>query len=793
MESAQQAPAAQISDPDGSAGADESDPGATPLLVVVDASPLAVVPVATLGHDLADPQLSDPLLSDPLFAPLAERLAGYLDGGDIARIAAAYRFSAEVHEGQHRASGEPYIVHPLAVAAIVADWHLDTQALIAALLHDVVEDTCISKAEIAERFGAPVAELVDGLTKLDKLKFRTREDADAASFQKMLLAMSRDLRVILIKLADRLHNMRTLFAVLPEKRRRISQETLDIYAPIANRLGLNNVCHELEDLAFANRYPWRHQVLAQALAAVRGDRRRDLLTKFHHDVETLLPKWDVDADVQGREKQLYRIYQKMAEKKKADHQKNDDHEVEAVASKKRSAFARVHDIYGFRLIVADVRSCYLALGALHSSYQPIPGRFKDYIAIPRVNRYQSLHTTLIGPGGVSVEVQIRTREMHCVAELGLAAHWRYKLNDNNITAIQQKSIAWSQVMLELQMNSGGGGEFFEHLKANMAPDEIFVISPKGKIFNLPRGATPVDFAYAVHTEVGHYCSSCRINADFKPINTELKTGDQVEIITSAYPNVSLSWLNYVRTGLARAKIRHFMKNRQQDEAVTLGEKLLNVALRPHGYTVGTISSPAWERFLRERGVKSERDIFADIGLGDRMPVVVARRLLLAEARETGAAKLRGGGMPCFKIHGGEGATVLLAHCCQPIPDDPVIGIFSRGKGLEIHRKDCPVISHVRGDRGRWVDAAWEADAARLFDVTLRIRCRGGHGMLVRIANTIGEEDCNIQSAVVEQAHPETSGTVLDITVQVRNRTHLAQIMRRVHRVAEVVRVTRAQG
>jgi guanosine-3',5'-bis(diphosphate) 3'-pyrophosphohydrolase len=395
---------------------------------------------------------------------------------------------------------------------------------------------------------------------------------------------------------------------------------------------------------------------------------------------------------------------------------------------------------------------------------------------------------------VPVEVQIRTRKMHYVAELGLAAHWRYKLNDNNITAIQQKSIAWSQVMLERQINSDGGGEFFEQLKADLAPGEIFVISPKGKVFTLPRGATPVDFAYAVHTEVGHYCSSCRINADFQPINTELKTGDQVEIITSAYPNVSLSWLNYVRTGLARAKIRHFMKNRQQDEAVTLGEKLLNIALRPHGYTVGTISSPAWERFLRERGVKSEHDIFADIGLGDRMPVVVARRLLLAEVRETGAAKLRGGSnMPCFKIHGGEGASVQLAHCCHPIPDDPVIGIFHRGKGLEIHQKDCPAISRIRGDRGRWVDAAWEPDASRLFDVTLRIRCRGGHGMLVRIANTIGEEDCNIQSAVVEPTHLETTGTVLDITVQVKHRVHLAQIMRRVHRVADVVSVKRARG
>ncbi|MDR2881654.1 MAG: RelA/SpoT family protein, partial [Azoarcus sp.] len=546
---------------------------------------------------------------EPLFAILKEKVLIYLKDEDVSRVEAAYRFAAEAHSGQTRKNGELYIVHPLAVASIVADWHLDAQALCAALLHDVVEDTFISKAEIAERFGQPASKLVDSLSKLDRFNFRSREEAQAANFNKMLLAMSSDLRVILIKLADRLHNMRTLFVMRPDKRRRISGETLEIYAPIARRLGLDGVFQELEDLSFVNRHPWRQRVLSRAVAAERINRRR-LLAQLQAGIEERLPQWGVTAEVQGREKRLYSIYTKMKERIAESRHGHGHHHVHPVGERRR-AFSHVYDIHGFRLIVPDVASCYLGLGALHSIYQPYPGRFKDYIAIPRDNGYRSLHTILIGPGGVLAEVQIRTREMHHIAESGVAAHWLYKDDDKNINELQQKTHAWLQSLLELQMNSGGASEFLEQVKVNLFPGEVFVISPKGRIFSLPDGSTPVDFAYAIHTDVGHRCVGCRINSDNKPLNTELQSGDQVEIITSAYPSPNPAWLNYVRTGRARARIRHFLKSKQQDEAISLGERLLNLALRPHGFTVDEIAPLAWERFLRDRGVASTRDIYAD--------------------------------------------------------------------------------------------------------------------------------------------------------------------------------------
>jgi guanosine-3',5'-bis(diphosphate) 3'-pyrophosphohydrolase len=741
-------------------------------------------PVPTSAFSAAD-------ADDPLFTPLADRLAVYLKPDDITKIETAYHFAAEVHGGQTRASGEPYIVHPLAVAAIVADWHLDAQAVIAALLHDVVEDTYISKAELAERFDTSVAELVDGLTKLDKLKFRSKEEQQAANFQKMLIAMSSDLRVILIKLADRLHNMRTLFVMRADKRRRIARETLEIYAPIANRIGLNSLYHELEELAFANFHPWRHRVLARAMSVVRNQ-RRELLTQFQAGIEALLPQWGVvDAEVRGREKRLHSIYCKMVEKKKRKNDDERDHALvpgEKAHAEKRAAFPRIHDLHGFRLVVTDARSCYLALGALHSHYLPTPGRIKDYIAIPRDNGYQSLHTTLIGPGGVQAEVQIRTHEMHCLAESGVAAHWRYKINDKNITDLQQKTRVWLQSLLELQLNPDEASEFLEHIKINLLPDEVFVISPKGQIFNLPHGSTAVDFAYAVHTDVGHRCVGCKINSDLQPPYTELKSGDRVEIITSAYPSPNPAWLSYVRTGRARAKIRNFLKNKDHAEAVALGERLLNLALHPHNRSVETISPQTWERFLRDRGAKSKLEIFADIGLSNRMPVVVARRLLLGEERKAGVKGTAGAGMPRFKIHGGEGMTVQFAHCCQPIPDDEVVGIFRRGKGLEIHMRNCPMVTRKHGSNlGRWVDVEWDLDKPKLFNVTLRILCRNSHGMLMRTANAIADDDCNIQSVVMDE-HSETPWIVLHVTMQVRSRTHLAQVIRRVRKVPEVVNI-----
>ncbi|AUM01095.1 bifunctional (p)ppGpp synthetase/guanosine-3',5'-bis(diphosphate) 3'-pyrophosphohydrolase [Zoogloeaceae bacteirum Par-f-2] len=706
------------------------------------------------------------------FERLKSKLATYLKPEDIGRIEAAYHFSANAHEGQFRISGEPYISHPVAVASIVADWNLDSQALIAALLHDVMEDTHISKAEIAERFGKTAAELVDGLSKLDKIEFRSHEEAQAENFRKMLLAMTTDLRVILIKLADRLHNMRTLDCVRPAKRRRIANETLEIYAPIANRLGLNNLYRELQELSFEHKFPMRYRVLSRAIKAARGN-RREVVGKVLAAIEERLPQWGISAEVQGREKHLFSIYRKMVEK--------------------RLSFSQVLDIYGFRVIVPDVAGCYLALGALHSMYKPVPGKFKDYIAIPKANGYQSLHTTLIGPFGTPVEVQIRTREMHHIAESGVASHWLYKEDEKTLTELQQKTHSWLQSLLELQHTSGEATEFLEHVKIDLFPGEVYVFSPKGTIFSLPKGSTPVDFAYAVHTDIGNRCVACRINGDLMPLRTELRNGDQVEIISSAHASPNPAWLSYVRTGKARAQIRHFIKNAQLEESVALGERLLNQALRPHGLTLGQISTFAWDRFLRDRGVRSKKEVFSDIGLGKRLPVIVARRLAQAQDLESGrpdVIKPKPAG--AILIRGSEGIAVQLARCCQPIPGDPIIGTIRKGQGLEVHLHDCPSVAKLRGDRGRWVDVEWETgDDDRLFEVTIRVLTKNARGVLARVASAISEADCNIQNLTMD--NEQGAYTALNLTVEVRDRMHLARVMRAVRRVPEVVRIGRVRG
>ncbi|NMG44715.1 RelA/SpoT family protein [Aromatoleum toluvorans] len=706
------------------------------------------------------------------FAELKAKLATYLKPEDVGRVEAAYHFAASAHEGQFRISGDPYISHPVAVADIVADWHLDPQALMAALLHDVMEDTHISKQEIAERFGKTTAELVDGLSKLDKIEFRSQEEAQAENFRKMLLAMASDLRVILVKLADRMHNMRTLQCVRPAKRRRIASETLEIYAPIANRLGLNNLYRELQELSFEHKYPMRFRVLSRAIKAARGN-RREVVGKVLQSIEERLPQWHIAAEVRGREKHLFSIYRKMAEK--------------------HLSFSQVLDIYGFRVIVRDVPACYLAMGALHSMYKPVPGKFKDYIAIPKANGYQSLHTTLIGPFGTPVEVQIRTAEMHHIAESGVASHWLYKEDEKTLTELQQKTHSWLQSLLELQSTSGEATEFLEHVKIDLFPGEVYVFTPKGRILSLLKGSTPVDFAYAVHTDIGNRCVACRINGDLMPLRTELRNGDQIEIITAAHANPNPAWLAYVRTGKARAQIRHFLKGAQQEESVTLGERLLNQALRPHGLTLGQISTFAWDRFLRDRGVRSKKDVFADVGLGRRLPAIVARRLAQAQDQESGrpdVIKPKPAG--AILIRGSEGIAVQLARCCQPIPGDPIIGVIRKGQGLEVHLHDCPVASKVRGDRGRWVDVEWEAGEDRLFDVTIRVLTKNVRGVLARVASAIADADCNIQNVSMDN---EQGGlyTAMNLTVQVRDRMHLARVMRGVRRVPEIVRIARPKS
>ena len=706
------------------------------------------------------------------FQALKAKLQTYLRPEDVGRVEAAYHFSADAHAGQFRVSGEPYVSHPVAVASLVADWHLDTQALIAALLHDVMEDTHICKGEIAERFGKAAAELVDGLSKLDKIESRSHEEAQAENFRKMLLAMASDLRVILIKLADRLHNMRTLDHMRPAKRRRIANETLEIYAPIANRLGLNDLFRELQELSFTNKYPLRYEVLAKAIRAARGN-RREVVSKISVAIQERLPQWGIEAEVSGREKHLYGIYRKMVEK--------------------RLSFSQVLDIYGFRVIVRDVPTCYLAMGALHSMYKPVVGKFKDYIAIPKANGYQSLHTTLIGPFGMPVEVQIRTREMHHIAESGVASHWLYKEDEKTLTELQQRTHSWLQSLLELQSTSGEATEFLEHVKIDLFPGEVYVFSPRGTIFSMTKGSTPVDFPYAVHSDIGNRCVACRINGDLMPLRTELRNGDQVEIITAAHANPNPAWLSYARTGRARSQIRHFMKNAQQDESVALGERLLNQALRPHGLTLGQISTFAWDRFLRDRGGRYKKDVFSDLGLGRRLPAIVARRLAQAQDMESGrpdVVKPKPAG--AIAIRGSEGITVQLARCCHPIPGDPIIGMLRKGQGLEVHTHDCPSVAKLRADRGRWVDVEWETDMEeRQFDVGIRVLTHNARGVLARVASAFAEEDCNIQS--VHMDHEQGAYTALNFILQVRDRMQLARVMRAVRRVQEVVRIGRIKG
>ena len=694
--------------------------------------------------------------------------SGYLKPEDISQLQSAYHFSEQAHEGQYRKSGEPYISHPLAVATILAEWHLDSQALTAALLHDVMEDTSVTKTEITRNFGKPVAELVDGVSKLDKIEFESHAEAQAENFRKMLLAMARDVRVILIKLADRLHNMRTLGAVSDEQRRRIARETLEIYAPIANRLGLNSIYQELQDLALQHLYPDRHRVLSKAVKSARGN-RRELVGKVLDAIKRKLKSAGVEAQALGREKHLYSIYSKMREK--------------------HLTFAQVLDVFGFRIIVNDVPACYLALGALHALYKPIPGKFKDYIAIPKANGYQSLHTTLFGPFGTPIEVQVRTQEMHKIAEAGVASHWLYKEDsDTSLSELQKKTHQWLQSLLEMQSQSGDSIEFLEHLKVDLFPDEVYVFTPKGKILSLPRGATAVDFAYAVHTDIGNRCVAVKINQELMPLRSELKNGDRVEIITAAHAKPNPLWLNFVTTGKARSRIRHFLKTMHFQESVKLGERLLGQALVALGAAASDIRGPQWEKFTRDAGAKSREEILADVGLGKRLAAVVARRLLARG--EPGPHETPAPGSVI--IRGSEGMAVQFAQCCGPIPGDPIIGVISKGQGMVIHTHDCPAIAKARHDPERVLDVAWDPETTKLFEVSIKTVVANERGVLAKVAAEIAEAGSNIQNVAVD---PEDGGSYTNMffTLQVSNRLHLARIMRALRRIPEVARISRVKG
>ena len=703
---------------------------------------------------------------------LAERLAQYLTPSELKKIKEAYRFSDEMHLGQVRKSGEPYISHPIAVAEICAEWKLDAQAIMAALLHDVMEDQDVRKDELIERFGAPVASLVDGLSKLDKIEFQSQIEQQAENFRKMLLAMARDVRVILVKLADRLHNMRTLDAMAADKRRRIARETMEVYVPIAHRLGLNNIYRELQDLAFAHMFPLRYRTISKAVRAARGN-RREVVSKIMESVKQALATAGISAEIQGREKTLYGIYRKMRNK--------------------HLSFSQVLDVYGFRVVVDNFPNCYVALGTLHALFKPMPGKFKDYIAIPKLNGYQSLHTTLIGPYGTPVEFQIRTEEMQHVAESGVAAHWLYKNEDSSLTDLQQRTHAWLQSLLDIQNQTGDSAEFLEHVKIDLFPDSVYVFTPKSTIIALPRGATALDFAYTIHTGVGDHAVSARINHESAPLKTELRNGDIVAIDVSDDARPTPNWLGFVRTGKARSAIRHHLRTINPAEAIELGQMLLEQAMVALNMPA-TLPTHLAERLINETSAKSLNELYANIGVGKRMAALVARHIFGLAEMQTGAAAHPKN--PTEKkidpvsISGNEPASVLLAPCCLPIPGDAVIGHLRRDQTLSVHTADCEMAKRLRTkEPGRWIDVNWASELHRRFECRIRVLVQDEKGALARIAAEIGESDANIVHVGMDEGHASLL-TELSFTIQVEGRVHLARLMRNVRRVHGVARILR---
>ena len=718
------------------------------------------------------------------FAALTHKL-DYLDTADIKRVREAYRFADEAHLGQFRASGEPYITHPIAVAGLCAEWRLDAQAIMAALMHDAMEDCGVTKIELIEKFGAPVADLVDGLTKLDKLQFSTREESQAESFRKMLLAMARDVRVILIKLADRLHNMRTMDAMAPAKRTRIAGETLEIYAPIAHRLGLNQTYRELQELSFEHLRPWRQAALSKAVQKARGY-RRDIVERIQHDVDKAFVQHALNVQVFGREKTLFSIYKKMREK--------------------HLTFAQVNDIFGFRIVVGTLMECYMALGVLHQLFKPLPGRFKDYIAIPKANGYQSLHTTLVSPLGTAVEFQIRTEQMHAVAEKGIAAHWLYKSGGAQVQEAQRLGAMWLQSLIDIQDETHDANEFLEHVKIDLFPDAVYVFTPKSKILALPRGATPVDFAYAIHTDVGDHTVAAKVNGEPVALRTELRSGDVVEIIGTPGARPNPAWLNFVRTGRARSKIRHYLKNMEQEESQDLGEKMLAQAMRAEGLHLpgGEPEDAAlWQQLTRWSGNKTREDLFTDIGLGRKIATIVAKRIarLMAEhGTRPDALTLTMGryadddapSQGLVLIDGSEGASVQLAPCCRPIPGDTIVGYLGRGEGLMVHTTECSVGKRLfERDSEHWMGVDWAEQPTHPFETAVTLLVNNGKGVLAQVAQAVSEAEADITH--IEMGNePAAETTELQLLLSVRDRLHLADVMRTLKRSPPVLRVARVK-
>jgi guanosine-3',5'-bis(diphosphate) 3'-pyrophosphohydrolase len=692
---------------------------------------------------------------------LIETLEAYLPEDQVESVMHAYDFGAAAHEGQKRKSGEAYISHPVAVAQELADMHLDSQAITAAILHDVVEDTDASLAQIEEKFGPEVAGLVDGVSKLDQIQFRSRAEAQAESFRKMMLAMIEDIRVILVKLADRLHNMQTLDAMPADKKARIARETLDIYAPIANRLGINRFKVMLEDLGFRHLYPMRYRVLDRALRRSKGDQRQ-MVKKITDEFEATLAEENIVGDVIGREKHLYSIYKKMSEKKRL--------------------LSDVVDVYGFRIIVNDVNDCYKVLGLVHGLYKPMPGRFKDYVAIPRINGYQSLHTTLFGPKGQPLEVQIRTREMDRVAESGVASHWQYKAEEKSDATPQRRARDWLANLAELQ-GSGTSEEFLESVKVDLFPDKIYVFTPKGDIMPLPKGATTVDFAYAVHTDIGNRCVAAKIDRGLVPLRTQLQNGQTVEIVTSRGARPNPNWLSFVRSAKARTAIRNHMKTMRSSESVDLGKRLLDRSLRDVDSSLRKIGKTRMKSALDELGLNKNDELYEQIGLGERLAPLTAR--FLVGVNEDGETEPN---TASLVIAGTEGMVVSYARCCHPIPGDDVMGYLSSGRGVVIHRNNCGNLSNFRKQPEKWIAVSWEKDIDRDFNSQIHVETLNKPGVLAEVAATIGDAGSNIEQVSVLGRHEDCS--VLAFMIQVRDRIHLAQIMRGVRNMPNVIRVIR---
>ncbi|WP_417420660.1 RelA/SpoT family protein [Halomonas sp.] len=702
---------------------------------------------------------------------LADRLGGYLPSDEIQQVKRAFYYAEQAHDGQRRRSGEPYVTHPLAVANILANMHMDHQSLMAAMLHDVIEDTGVSKKALAAQFGKPVAELVDGVSKLTQITFEDKAVAQAENFQKMVLAMSRDIRVIIVKLADRLHNMRTLGALRPDKKRRIARETLEIYARIAGRLGINTIRIELEDLSFQAIHPMRSERIKRAVANARGH-RRSAMREIQASLQQSLDDEALQGTVVGRQKHLLSIYKKMRDQRKP--------------------FAEIMDVFGFRIITEDVASCYRILGVVHNLYKPVPGRFKDYIAIPKANGYQSLHTTLFGPRGMPIEVQIRTREMEAMANNGIAAHWLYKAGQTTHPIAEgshARARAWVKGLLEMQRHAGNSLEFIEHVKNDLFPDDIYVFTPKGDIMELPQGATVIDFAYSVHTDIGNNCIACRIDRHLAPLSTRLESGQTLEIITAPGARPNLAWLSFVSTAKARSAIRHALKHQQQTEAITLGRRLLNKALTPFETSLEELDEKLLKLAFKELDVASQDALLESLGLGNRMAHVVARRLVdIAHGGHHDANFAAVDSGKAVLISGGEGMVINFARCCHPLPGDPVLGHLSMGKGLVVHRAECRNLIEHKNDPDKLFTLEWSETIDEDFPVALRIEIESRRGLVAELAGLVTDADANIERIGIEERDARLS--TVNLTLSVKGRVHLARIIKRIRNLPNVSKITR---